>query len=617
MLITPLSPVRSFAAKRLLKALSDAPGVGGPQWLEAITKIQEERTALNEAGGKPNPGQEAVRFAENINYLLAEDRFDETAGLPADAIARRCDWVVELLAKLVGDDPGLGVAIGHARDLKTITAAGGPFSRVQINRILDSVIDVGAPDPLTRAEAAPWSSVVHPGQITATRDTVIWWDFKGGDSSNATYWSKGEATSLLKSGIILDPSSARRARESWAWSGASRYAKRRLLLCRPGNDKGEAAAPHPYWDEIRANLVKPGAPEADLETAEREITITCAELVKDGVWHLLDRSVKWRVSTVIEPAKPQAVYDIAPGLDHHPDHLNYSKMRAAIACPFQWVARNTVLTARHWDVAPATNQMIGNLCHKIVEELYGGDTPAPAINDVETLAKDRFEALTPVMAAPLLMPENALERRAFRQGVGQAIHRFAVALDQYGLTVHKTEEEVTRDYTGVPFKGRIDLILCDKSNRTYVMDLKWTDRLNSFETEIEDGSLQLATYAWLLAGDNLSGVDGAYFMLAQGRVLSGANTFGSDAVPNASSLAEGWRKGIATWEDTLSEVVNGKVRISGLADLEQSAVDDYSKLKTVWEDNRSAANEASRLFISPFCRNCDYSVLCGRALWEQ
>jgi len=156
---------------------------------------------------------------------------------------------------------------------------------------------------------------------------------------------------------------------------------------------------------------------------------------------------------------------------------------------------------------------------------------------------------------------------------------------------------------GIPFKGYIDLQLEDEQGDVFVIDLKWSSSDKYKKEEIKDGkALQLASYAWMLKSADDRWAPGAYFMLAQGELLTDDPRFKTAQVINSpQSAKEVWMQGSLTWRSMFNAAASGELEVAGLWDDKEL------------EDVRS---QAGLMHVKPPCHFCDFGKLCGKTRAE-
>ncbi|MBL7050125.1 MAG: PD-(D/E)XK nuclease family protein, partial [Nitrospira sp.] len=499
LLSLPMAPIPIAAVRHFLHALRKEPGVGGDAWKEALRHITVEQQNKLSEKGSDNAEALAEASVSMLNAYLAEDRYMPDSGIPEEVLHKRCQWIIEWLGWQAKNDPMLIEALSHAREMQKLAKGKGLIPRITLERMLDSVIGIGCTAPDRIEEAAHWKIVTHPGQITTPCKTIIWWGFIDPQLTPLTYWSKTERDALRKYSIELEDSVLARRREAEAWKRGFNQADETMLLFYPSQMHGEEVYPHPYWDEIRNAAVK-GRPNMPPEILLASLLKETSTLTNKETWQLAGRRLI--LKKMQEPIweTPTGNFTIPADTVSPPDTLSYTKMNTLLACPMKWVLHyHSGLRVPDALSLPTDNQMIGNLCHRIVENLYSGGNKQWTPEDAEAQALKLYDSLTPAMASELLLEGRELDNSRYRRSVAKAVKQLAGAVEQLGLTVEQSEGKLQGDFVGIPFIGYADLLLHDKNGNPFVLDLKWSGSSSYRKKEIEEGSaLQLASYAWML-----------------------------------------------------------------------------------------------------------------------
>jgi len=613
LLSLPLVPVPGFAARRFLRAISQEPGVGGIAWNKALQDIAARYQEKKKKKGKVATDEEAAAFAADLDNFLTLDRYNAEAGIPESVIKQRCQRVIERLAWRVDSDPMLGEVISHAREMQKLAEGKGNIPRVSVERMLDSVIGIGSSAPDRIEQAAAWQVVNHPGATTHPCKTIIWWGFTDPETSPATYWSESERDSLRQSGAELEETRIIRSREAHAWRQGLGYAEEHMLLFYPTRQYGEVAYHHPFWDEIRsaAARTKPGQQEDDIISC---LTRECTQLHDKGLWQLAGRTAQLQKVEKSEQTAITATHIIPKEAINPPESLSYSQMSSMIGCPMNWALKYHVgLRALDAQSVATGNLMIGNLCHRIVQELYREPGKHWSPEDAQGRALELYDSLIASMAAELLVNGRELDNTRYREAIAGAVRQLVEAIVLQGLIVEKSEEILEGGLLGeIPFGGRADLLLRDKRGNIFVLDLKWSGTSKYKKEEVEEGNaLQLATYAWILGSlDPALQVHTGYFMLAQGELLSDSSLLSKEPLDSPRSLTETWEVGSQSWNQRFEELRSGRMEARGVYERLYMAEKGLNK-EQLQKEMKNKDFSQGLLYQRPSCGYCDFTSLCG------
>lgn len=518
----PASPVPGELRLALTAALQEEPGRGGKKWQEAMTGF----TAKDDS--------EKTVFA-----LLRDECFKAGDTVRAEQVSRWCDILIGRIAAYTGRFPGLKLAASHAKTLQKIVAERENIGRVELARIVDSIISIGTTGELPEGEVNDFAVFSSPGMIDRSFDTVIWWACVERGKTAATNWTAAEIAAMPGFGR-----KTMREREAGAWENARRRAAKSLVVMVPATRNGEAATGHPFLDVLNVD-------DDDKLTPDKLCDAS-------GNWSFAGRSCKLEA---IRPCTPAIVPTIRPDEKLKPKSLSYSQLEMLLACPRRWfLEKHLGLKNPPAMDVPSGPLMLGTLAHKVVEKLYADreqlDDAAAAGREAGTL----FDELLPSMAAELLLPGRDLERRRYRATLVRAVEELVKCINSLGLRVKGCEKNCDKVIFGdINFQGRMDMLLEDRQGRPFVIDLKWSDK-GYYEEALRAGrALQLASYAWLLDGRDLA-VRCAYFLFPQHKFIP---------APENHDWKQLWDAACATYGQCIGDLRSGRL-VRGVEDVRKS-----------------------------------------------
>ncbi len=598
LLTLPLSPVKSNAVYHLLNALKTEPGTEGSAWQTALETIAAD------------DGDTAS--VDSVNEILHTNRYSPEPGIPEQTLIQRCQWVIDWMSKRVDREPMLSQAISHAREMQKLAEGKGTLPRVAVERMLDSVIGTGYKDPGRFEQAALWQVVNHPGQITKPCKTVIWWNFIDPESPPAVYWSNSERKSLSKAEITLEQSCISGKRETNAWKIGFTNAREHVILFSPIRKNSDPVYLHPFWDEIRTAA-------AGAQTDQQEDAVTaclernCSDLHDGGKWSLAGRNAS--LKKVVESGLPASSgnYTIPAGSITSPVSLSYTQMNTMIGCPMKWALQyHCRLRLTDTLSLPTGNQMIGTLCHKIVNQMYADTSQQWSPDEAKAQAIELYDSLVNSMASEFLLEGRKLDNDRCRRSIGHAVKQLVTEIHKRGLIVEKTEEKLEGILDDVPFRGFADIILRDINGNPFILDMKWSGSSKYMKEEFTEGTaLQLATYAWLLQSiEPDTSASCGYFMLAQGEILVDKELIDDNPLNPVRSLDKTWEMGVNTWCAFLTTLNKGTMEASGVKEQLKQSESGLSDLKLKQHFKDEYAQD-ELLYQKPPCTFCDFSTLCG------
>ena len=550
LLLLPNTPVPKKLAGELVQALQKEPGYRGEAWNEAWEKVKKDFAD----GGE---GKDLQKIEATWN-LLDKKCFYAEKEVSAEAISGRCDYLIEQLSVRVGKHPELALVIGHAKTLKNIVNGRSPVKRMELARILDSIISTGTAGDHEGQERTDFAVFSHPGMIDRDFDTILWWNFIDTGAAHTTNWT-AEETAVL-SGYNRG---AVRKLENLSWHNALKHAEKKIIFFVPEMVNGNAAFPHPLLDEL-------GIPKKEILTPEKLTG-------PDGKWSLAGRTAVLAEQPLF---KPKSKACIKSNSIRPLRRLSYSQLNTLISCPFQWFLQEYLgLNMPPAMTVPTGVLMLGTLAHKVIENIYRGKETLTVEEAVRNAEKE-FSSLLPSMAAELLLDGRSVEQERIRKTLMNAVETLVKEINARKLLVKGNEIELHGTFEGMDFIGYSDIYLENASGDKFVIDMKWSTS-SYYEKHLEeDKALQLATYSWLLDPEGLD-VRCAYFLLPRRQLVS-------DPKKTWTTL---WNNARTAWKQRFDEINSGKLA-RGIA--------DEKKLDT----------STSALPLAAGCAFCNYAALC-------
>ncbi len=556
LLLLPQTPVPAVLARELIAALQEEPGRGGEAWQEALRRAQEK--CKDQASGS-DVLEKMWNFLEHKCFLVEDS-------VSAETIISHCTLLAERLAPRVKTYPALALVLEHAGVLKKIVAERSSVKRTELARILDSIISTGTVGDPEGREYNDFTVFSDPGMIDREFDTLVWWNFIDHGIPGSTDWMQEECA--VMPGCCPE---ARREREHLAWKNALRRVRKNAIFFVPQTLRGEAVFPHPLRDE--------------LDIPDEQIVAAAGLADGTGRWRLADRERQLTKQPVVVPSIRAKI----DGNAIHPVRaLSYTQLEALFACPFLWFLQDYLgLKKPPVMQVPTGGIMLGNLAHKVIEEMYRNRETLQE-EEAKQFAAERFDQLVPVMAAELLLDGRSVERQRIRTTLIAAVETLVREINSRKLLVKGTEKEFHGIFDGIDFVGKLDLYLEDQTGNPFVIDMKWSTS-SRYERDLKkDRALQLAVYSWLLDAKEFN-VRCSYFLFPKKKLLFEQN----------QRWGELWEKAKTTWAQRLGKLHEGV--------LERGRVMEEKDLK----------NSPLALPVSAECGFCDYAALCAMMEEEQ
>ena len=558
-LLHPTGPIPRWVRSRLADAVSEAPGIGGPAWLDAIHEIGQ--TQRKTYGAEET---EVEQLRAELSYWLEEDRYDSGVGAPLDALLTRTQrvsgWASAQLHTVQNEAEATLFAAAHAQaealftELARLREQGEKrIGRLALERRIDEVT-TEAPDPSTYEEAGHAQATTAPATVTVPWPIVIWWNLAPTPTAVSYPWSRRELTALRASGVRLPEVEDLIRRQSRDWLKPICNAKEQLVLVVHDDEHGM----HPVWTQIESlfngyeklqiepMLLGGQTTLGPLKVPTRQLPLQALPAPKRW-WSLPDRC----------------------GLERR-EVESYSSLSKLCDYPHEWVLQYAarLRAGRATEVLDGP-RLFGNLGHRMIEKFFQTHDDWRRVQDADVLAWTEAElpGIIEREGAVLLAPGRGIDRQRVTATLERGLVRLLTHLRSAGI------EQVTPEASGeVLFAGRhltgaIDLALILENGQRAVLDVKWAGESYRSELLTENRALQLATYSYLKKNLDESEFwpPGAFFILSTGNVLANDQSIFPDAIlypsKDGGGVADIWGRLLFTHDWRWAQLENGQIEV--------------------------------------------------------
>ena len=539
--------------------------------------------------GVSDPSRERKPLQELVAALSEYGRTRVGEEYPANEIVTLLDGVTKTLTADIARNPISKLATSHVATLKSKLGGMQTIRRAALWRVVQMIVSEGARCPNSLHELGEVRFLRSPAELTDEVEAALWWSFVPSKHQNGLLFREEEKklfdNPTSGENAIDDERKRRNRLEARAWERCLSKIKGSLILFVPDVLSGEAAGVHPFYDVL---LRKLGRNPEDIEVRD-------GSLAKDGSWSLAGRSVTLEKKDMAHQEFSD-IYKIPPDENLSPKSLSPTQLETLLSCPFQWYHSYYLgLAPSNAAKEETTKTRQGTMAHKMVEELV----KASALNekDVKAQFPKLFDEYCEQLIPEYAEPDFKMERDKYGETLLSSLVALGKLIDEKGLIPCESEYKFPeKDFCGVPFSGRVDLLLKDKDDHFYIFDFKWSSR-KDYAEKIKDGtSVQLAAYDWLNGGNSKSG----YYLFPVEKFIE--NTQDNEKV---------WENVVATYKKRIEVIRSGEV---------SKAID------IGLEGNMSQARRTQRqeevqkqglsIDIHAGCRFCDFKALCGK-LWEE
>lgn len=621
LLTLPVAPLPGRVRRKLLRALGEAPGIGGPVWLQAVETCAAEAEAearasaagagLESAAGERAAAEAGLDVRRKVDSWFGGDAVDPEIGILPGEAASLCRQVAAwATARAAGSTESPDGLLLHAaavavslEQMLIVQPPEVPLTRLQLDQLHDTAVGSGATSQQEEGEAGRPALCRGPGAVLGGAAEVVWWGFVGpAGAGGSDPWTQAERAALHAAGLRLPEAGEQRWREAWTWRRAVLSASERVIFVRWRLDGRERAESHPFEDELAARLAD-GSMARCTWTAE-EVAAGRPLPVREGV----AGEPAWIEHQAAPALAPRALWRLAGTPLAPPAQLSATSILALFSCPLRWTLHYVAkLRPGARPPFPDVSRLVGSFAHALLADLLTGPGAVPVAavmpEEARRRAEQAFDQRVATEAAPLLRPSMVAELQRARETVGRAAAVLVELLRRGSWQPSQAEVSIGTLFAGLPVTGRIDLVVQRESGEPGILDLK-LGNAKYRRSELQDGTaLQLALYARALAAGADELPPTAYFALEDGRLFSdAAGAFlGAEEVrgPGPETTLRLAERGWAWWRQVLD---SGLVPATGATDED-------------WQFACKAAAGVAPEGVGPAakeppCRYCDHTTLC-------
>ena len=368
-------------------------------------------------------------------------------------------------------------------------------------------------------------SVQTPAQLLAPAERVLWWGMQNyvPEPLPTAFLTPSEQSALAPELTLWTADQLRQQQNSLLLQ-PFRCCTGQITLVAFDNVDGEVATKHPLLVRLQNQITNYSDFESRPIIGEGLAqTVPCLSLPdeKDTVQLHNASLISWR------------------------DHESHTSIDALLQNPvdyvLQYVARISDNGQQELSDLKRTK---GNVAHAVIQRLFlqkdvqDSGLPDQICRRFDTAYDEVFGQVVEENGAILLLPENQLDCRQLRQQLRDCIQTLLQIITVNDLQVKGCELPLNGHPLGAEdsrfpsVMGFADMVLSDKTGKTYVFDFKWSASRSWHEKLLkENRSTQLALYAALLKEqEQRKRVATAYFVMPWARLFTYDKHLSGDGV---------------------------------------------------------------------------------------
>jgi hypothetical protein len=539
----PVGPIRSFARRTLAEKIASCPGIGGEAWQRAIQTIEAHYAA------------DGAKVISDIEFWLKNPRFAANEPAPLELAVERVARLAHFFRQRMADTDAMrrascaagyqqAAAMEHA--LKALQQQGVTgIARGTLDRLVSQATAFGCDNPLLRTERAARCYVRAPSAVIESFDEVCWWHMSAVPLAKRHPWSPRELQQLRGMGVELPYTSTVLEREARGWLRPILAARGRLTLMLPRS--GEEV--HPAWLMLSSLIEDP--------------TIIDVESVLTG------DSTTHSIATVQHRPLPQRRrwWQLPAGAIHGWDRsASFSSLDQFFNNPCQWALNYPArLKASAVLEVPGDFRLLGNLAHRMVEQLYRHDDAISwSVQRVHQWFDQAVDRIVREEGAVLLMSGRRADLESFRARFRDSLVQLHSSLQAAGAMAVEPEKSLEGDTLLGSLRGSSDLLVTLTDGRQAIIDMKWAGNTKYRKKLNEQMHIQLAIYARLVENNTSAWPAVAYFILERPELLTTAAAVFPGVTPISppgTSTSLLWDRITATWAWRRAQIEAGSLEL--------------------------------------------------------
>ncbi|TNE59038.1 MAG: hypothetical protein EP344_09400 [Bacteroidetes bacterium] len=498
----PLKPLDDGLALEIARVLAQKPGLYSDTWYGAVL-------------GYLNREEVPERVREQYEFWFGRRRYR------TDAMAPKRD-VIELYAYLqrwareVYDETSnttLLVLAEQARRIRELleTLPEERLGFLELERIIRTIYEP-APVQLEPAESGHFDLVHQSGAFAAAPERLIWWNcLFDGSVPASDHWRAAERSWLEMRGVLLDDPRREGLRRLWSAQCPVLAASRQLILVMPAQVAGVEVLSGLLLSDMEAAFTDSACLLYDLDDPEDREALNQLGEVPDNV--VLEPRVPLRLKPQLILTDPDRMLESAYETPTNLESLFYY--------PHRWFFRQKLRFFPSSLLGVTRDQtLLGSLAHRFFElMLQESDCLTWDKQQINSWLDGQADDLLEREGATLLLYGREPERNQFLNRVKNAAWSLVNLLRTNNWSIAHTELPLEGTFSGLPIRGKADLVLRRESGEQAIVDLKWSGARRRKDMIRNGEDLQLVLYARMLPPEP-EWPHTAYFILEEGKMIA-------------------------------------------------------------------------------------------------
>jgi hypothetical protein len=590
LMLLPRSPIPKIMVSHLIKAIGEAPAIGGTNWKKAVQNL------IDRLAKSAKDEDLLFKFKDRVKKWIEDIEVDPSGGLAVEQLRQICTRIAEWARanNQIKEENSLAEL---AEITDTLIAVARDFTKTEnkslspetLSRLLAEVLGPGIGANTNGARAGGPRLFSNPSEIIMPLKHIIWWDFCAGTvmSPHDSHWTATHRGHFRSAGISFFEPSAIALTESKRWLRPLLLAEKSFLGV--GFETDVLKAPelwHPVLDKFLPSKIKYRTEAMEkilikIQGSSRQVRDFFKEV---GVINLAPKQLD--LNGRFEWIAPKAVIGFRK-------QESPSSIEKILGCPLAYVLSYKLkLYSGGSETRTDFNKLSGIIAHRVFELVFPIGKVPSAENAVK-MAETIFMEVVRDNCTEFLCDDQRWTLSQVKAEIFAAIHAYALFLKSNNFEV-KAVEETNRAplFSDFEIQGCTDQVLGINGKAELIIDHKWGGAKYRVDTLSHGTAIQLAIYAHFENAKQNKFPRVGYFITESGRAIILGDGLENAQSVNGEDVALTYQAIIGDLKKSQLEFSKGRVTANGLA-----------------------TNENQSRWPSP-CGYCDYSIICGKE-WEQ
>ncbi|MEL7123542.1 MAG: hypothetical protein AAFO07_29135, partial [Bacteroidota bacterium] len=356
----PIKPMDDELALKLALQIAQSPGINSDAWFATIAQFFDLIDQRNTKEMNLSPKE----IREQYNYWFNRKRYSLAATVPKEEVASLFTylfkWAQKKFEQENPESQSLIFLVEQSKRLADLinTLPEKELTPLEVERLVRTVYEP-APIQLQAAQMGHWPVIYHPGSLTASTPSLLWWNFIQSEPNHFfSKWYKKEWEYLKDQGVLLASPQLENENLIYHRKNPVLNVNNQLILAIPEKKDGHETLAHPLMGDLMATF--------------ENLDVLTIDINKNTNAHLLELIFPSRFDNTInalEKTQPFVQIDSKNQLEPREEET-FTSIDKLIYYPYQWLLRYKLGIRKSSILSITSDQaLMGNLSHRLIEYL--------------------------------------------------------------------------------------------------------------------------------------------------------------------------------------------------------------------------------------------------------